>query len=309
MTGGVVYRGKRFPALNGFYVFGDFCRGPVWSLRRVDGEWRRLGAGLTRAVIVSFGTGDDGEVYMVDYRGTISRLVELPPGLRITGVGNGASGEEGVVAGSVASVFATGWDESDRAAGAESWPLPTALAGVTVWANGTQAGILAVTGNGKVDFQVPYTVGEGPVTVQMRAGYKLSNAYEVAVLGAQPGLFASSGQYVMAVNEQGEMTWRFGAGTVAALYGTGFGEASNAPPYGYPLLADAEAPLRATPKVSIGGQNAAVEYCGLAPGFAGIYALVVRIPAELEAGEAEVVAELDGRKSPALKVVIEGTGQ
>ncbi len=309
VTGGVVYRGKRFPELNGVYVFGDYCRGPVWSLRRVNGEWRRLGAGLTRALIVSFGTGDDGEVYMVDYRGTISRLLQVPPGLRISGVGNGASGEEGMVPGSIASVFASGWEESDVAQRAEQWPLPATLAGVTVWVNGTQAGIAAITVEGKVDFQVPYAVPAGPAEVQMRAGFKVSNVHTVEVRPVQPGLFTASGLFAMAVNEQGEMTSRFAPGAAAVLYGTGFGMASNAPPYGYPTPAEPEAPLQGTPKVTIGGQAAEVAFCALAPGFAGVYALVVRIPGELESGEAEVVVEIDSQRSPAVKLIIEAAAQ
>ena len=33
VTGGVVYRGRRIPRLRGRYVFGDFCRGTLWTMR------------------------------------------------------------------------------------------------------------------------------------------------------------------------------------------------------------------------------------------------------------------------------------
>ena len=34
VTGGFVYRGRDVPALRGRYVFGDYCSGRLWSLRR-----------------------------------------------------------------------------------------------------------------------------------------------------------------------------------------------------------------------------------------------------------------------------------
>ncbi|NLE75662.1 MAG: hypothetical protein GX605_02770, partial [Chloroflexi bacterium] len=41
ITGGYVYRGARYPQLQGIYLFGDFCSGRVWGLQRQpSGDWR-----------------------------------------------------------------------------------------------------------------------------------------------------------------------------------------------------------------------------------------------------------------------------
>jgi len=78
VTGGVVYRGCRVPALGGTYFFGDFCSGLVRSLRFANGaatELRDWTSGL-RGVGApsSFGLDAAGEVYIVDYDGELYRL-------------------------------------------------------------------------------------------------------------------------------------------------------------------------------------------------------------------------------------------
>ena len=78
VTGGVVYRGCRVPALAGTYFFGDFCSGLVRSFRFANGaasEVRDWSSG-TRGVGApsSFGLDAAGEVYIVDYDGEVYRL-------------------------------------------------------------------------------------------------------------------------------------------------------------------------------------------------------------------------------------------
>jgi glucose/arabinose dehydrogenase len=79
VTGGHVYRGVRNRRLRGRYVYGDFCRGAVWSLA-VDGVRDRRHVDVRREAaripgLVSFGEDLDGEVYAVSAQGTVARLV------------------------------------------------------------------------------------------------------------------------------------------------------------------------------------------------------------------------------------------
>lgn len=85
VTGGYVYRGRNLPALQGNYLFGDYCSGeifaiPVGSGGIADNEPRVLRKSRMR--ISSFGEDEAGEVYVVDHRGSLNRLgpPSAPPG-------------------------------------------------------------------------------------------------------------------------------------------------------------------------------------------------------------------------------------
>lgn len=78
VTGGYVYRGKRYPLLRGFYFFGDFCSGRIWALKEVmEGKWKMMEVAKEGINISSFGEDKDGELYVLDYkRGMIYRIVQ-----------------------------------------------------------------------------------------------------------------------------------------------------------------------------------------------------------------------------------------
>ena len=73
IIGGYVYRGTRYPALEGGYVFGDDCSGAIRLLSAADavatGSATPVDVGLMEGSLVSFGQADDGELYAVDYSG------------------------------------------------------------------------------------------------------------------------------------------------------------------------------------------------------------------------------------------------
>lgn len=80
VTGGYVYRGSELPWLRGAYLYGDYCTGKIWSFRW-DGssateqtDWSaELGSEGT-LLVSSFGQDATGELYVVDYGGTVYRL-------------------------------------------------------------------------------------------------------------------------------------------------------------------------------------------------------------------------------------------
>ncbi|MBX7218522.1 MAG: PQQ-dependent sugar dehydrogenase [Blastocatellia bacterium] len=71
ITGGYVYRGKSYPALDGLYLYGDYCQGTIWGF--AAGKNTVLARSGLR--ITSFGEDETGELYVVAANGTVSRLV------------------------------------------------------------------------------------------------------------------------------------------------------------------------------------------------------------------------------------------
>ncbi len=79
ITGGYVYHGSRLPELQGAYIYGDFDNGRIWALRH-DGQKVISHRELvdTTLKIASFGEDQSGELFIVDYNGTLQRLVPNP---------------------------------------------------------------------------------------------------------------------------------------------------------------------------------------------------------------------------------------
>jgi glucose/arabinose dehydrogenase len=75
VTGGYVYRGQAFPALQGGYLFGDYCSGRIWAIPATTSEPTQPTQVLaSRASISSFGEDEAGELYLTDMRGTLYRV-------------------------------------------------------------------------------------------------------------------------------------------------------------------------------------------------------------------------------------------
>jgi len=80
LAGGVVYYGDQLPELNGTYIYGDYSTGAIWGARH-DGEeltWHRQLA-RTTLNIVGFANTPSGNLLILDYTGSIYRLVTSPP--------------------------------------------------------------------------------------------------------------------------------------------------------------------------------------------------------------------------------------
>jgi glucose/arabinose dehydrogenase len=77
VTGGYVYRGQALPALNGVYMYGDYCSGMVWGLRRDGaGKWTNQTLMQVGSPISSFGEDEAGELYVLDHAsGAVYRIV------------------------------------------------------------------------------------------------------------------------------------------------------------------------------------------------------------------------------------------
>ena len=77
ITGGYVVRDAKLPSLEGRYLYGDFCKGEIWSARLSKGSASGDGrvAGLPKVEqLSSFGQDSRGRIYVVSLAGQVSRL-------------------------------------------------------------------------------------------------------------------------------------------------------------------------------------------------------------------------------------------
>lgn len=94
VTGGYVYRGTLAPELQGQYFFGDFVDRKIWSFTySEDGgtvtgltSWTQA-LGQTFGNISSFGEGGTGELYIVEYNGSIYQVIPEPGTMALGGAG------------------------------------------------------------------------------------------------------------------------------------------------------------------------------------------------------------------------------
>ena len=80
ITGGYVYRGEKLPELQGYYLYGDWCTGTIWAARQdAGGDWQTMVSLESGRSISSFGEDEAGELYLVDYAGSVWRFVPDEP--------------------------------------------------------------------------------------------------------------------------------------------------------------------------------------------------------------------------------------
>jgi hypothetical protein len=72
VTGGYVYRGQRYPVLQGMYLYGDYCSGIIWATTpAAGGSWQTARLLQADARISSFGEDEAGELYLTDIAGGV----------------------------------------------------------------------------------------------------------------------------------------------------------------------------------------------------------------------------------------------
>ena len=81
IVGGAVYRGTRYPRMQGIFFFADFCSGKIWGLKRPDADfqdgWQSTLLINVSVPASSIGEDEEGNVYVAGYQdGAISIITE-----------------------------------------------------------------------------------------------------------------------------------------------------------------------------------------------------------------------------------------
>ena len=183
------------------------------------------------------------------------------------------------------------------------YPLPTMLGATMVIVNGVPAPLYYVSPS-QINFQMPGNTSLGNARVEVNVeGQPVSSfdAKPVMLTAVDPGLYMN-GPRVAALNP--DLTPHTAAtpqaaGTILAFFVTGQGAVKPAIPDGSAAPAAPLSMLAGTVQVMIGGQQAEVTFAGLAPGYAGLTQVNVRIPAGLGPGDHPAFVVIDGVPSNA----------
>jgi len=221
------------------------------------------------------------------------QYAEGAPRLSEGGTVNAAPNAGALVSpGSLVSVYGLGLGEV--IALAESVPLPTALAGVSIVINGFSAPLLFVS-PGQVNIQVPWEIVPGNVPVTALVNGVPGSTVTATVGPVSPGIFAVVHADGALVSPQRPA----GADDVLVIYANGLGSVDGEVPTGGRTPLDRLYQTVEPATSTIGGQQAVVLFSGLAPGFVGLYQLNLRVPGGVGAGaRTPLVVSVGGRASP-----------
>jgi uncharacterized protein (TIGR03437 family) len=92
---------------------------------------------------------------------------------------------------------------------------------------------------------------------------------------------------------------------IVQLYANGLGPLNSQPASGQPAPLSPLATCKTMPSVTIGGQAASVDFCGLAPGFPGLYQINVLIPPTLSPGTHSVILTAGDQTSKAATIIVQ----
>jgi uncharacterized protein (TIGR03437 family) len=234
----------------------------------------------------------------------VGTVTVTTPSLSAGSIVNNASFVPAAIApGSIIAIF--GANFSAGPVGATSTPLPTMLGQTSVLINGAAVPLYYV-GAGQIVAQVPFSTPMGSATVQVtRAGIS-SSMQVLSIAPFDPGIFIMDQNNSGAVFHGATFTEITSAspakdGEVISIYATGLGAVSGVAIAGEPASALSTV---SKPTVSIGGQNATVQYSGLAPGLVGVYQINATVPSGLPAGMQTVQIVIGGLSSNSVLMAV-----
>src|SRR5262249_45188974 len=214
-------------------------------------------------------------MYLADAsKGAIYRIEgSRAPRFGPAGVVNPASFASGMVAGSLATVFAAGVRDAAGSQVADRVPLPPMLGGVRVMVDSIAAPVYSLSnGNGQeqMSFQVPWAIaGRSQAAIVLIRDGQASSAVNVPVMAIQPGVYTSDGTQAIVVhnadNTLVSAARPLSRGEFAYLYASGLGSVSNIPPDGAGGPSSPLSAVTTDARVTIGGVPRAEPIAGPRP--------------------------------------------
>jgi len=248
----------------------------------------------------------DGKVFAGSGNGVAvygELAVDAPAIAAVTNAGSYST--DAISPGSLISVF--GSNLAAITASAQTVPLPMSVADTSVTINGVAAPVLFES-PGQINAQVPWELAAGPANVVVRTRGASSHPVNVTIQVAAPGLFTDEGGYAAALNSDGSVNSAGHpalAGSVVSVFFTGQGPVTMAVDDGAPPPTGTIVSATSTISATIGGAAAQVQFAGLAPLYAGLAQMNVKVPA-ITSGVYPLIVRIGGIASNTARLAISG---
>jgi len=235
----------------------------------------------------------------------------------ITGVSNSASGQAGVFPNAYVSLYGSGFapagTSDDWSKAIVNGKLPTTLDGVSVNI-GNQSAYISYVSPSQVNVLVP-DVGLGSMQVTLTTASGASAPVTVTSQQYSPAFFNLPGNQPVATHADYTLAVKNGTysvttvparpGEAIILWGTGFGPTNPAAPVGTAVPTSPTLYTSTPVTATVGNVPASVYAAVLAPGFAGLYQVIVTVPSSLANGDYPVMVTVNGAQSNAWSLTVQ----
>ncbi len=242
-----------------------------------------------------------------------SGMARAVPTISQGGIVNAASFEPGkaVAPGSYISIFGNALSDATDFATTSILPLVIDFATVSFdvpAAKISVPGRLIYVSPGQVNVQVPWELqGQSSAQVKVTIDFSYGNVVTLPLAAYSPAFFESGGG-VAALDAKNSA---IGSGNPARqgqpiqLFANALGPVDNQPASGEPALSNPVSNCKAKPVVMIGGKPASSDFCGLAPGFPGLYQINATVPTGLTPGANSITVTIGGQISKASSLLVQ----
>jgi uncharacterized protein (TIGR03437 family) len=161
--------------------------------------------------------------------------------------------------------------------------LPTSLEGVTVYVNGILSSLFFVS-PGQINFLIPYEIVAPSATVYVARQGVAGPPATIRLATTAPGFFQWNGNFALATHADGTLISSSAPAKpseIIILYAAGLGRTAPDVPSGHVVSTATSILYLSQLQVLLNGApcpSSSIYYAGLAPGFAGLYQINLRLP-------------------------------
>jgi len=291
-----------------------FTSNGAGTLQNADSKTNKYGIAQAVAILGSQPGNYDFTASSGGYSWDFTGSARLMPTIADGGVVNAASFEAGkpVAPGSYITIFGSALSDSTESATTPILPLAIDFAIVSFdvpSANISAPGHMVFVSPSQVNLQVPWELqGQSSAQVKVTIDFSYGNVITVPLSDYAPAFFEIGGGNIAARDLSNNVIGASNPakqGSTVQFYLNGLGPVDHQPASGDPAPSSPLATCQSAPAVSIGGKTAASSFCGLAPGFPGLYQINAAVPTGLTPGSQPITVSIGGQTSKTSNIVVQ----